>query len=881
MISEGKNYKFKFSVIIPIYNVEDYLEETIESVINQTIGFEDNIELILVNDGSPDNSEAICLKYKELYPDNIKYIKKENGGVSSARNLGIENAEGELINFLDSDDKWSLNSFEAVYNAYLEHPDIKLFSTKMVFFDGRKGNHLLNYKYVKNRVIDIFKNYKYPQLSSSSIFIVKEVIGDLRYCPNIKYSEDNRFINEIILKERYFMVLSKPIYYYRRRNDKSSAIQGQVYNESYYKVTPKEVYQYLFDYSRKLHGKVISYIQYLVLYDLSWRITIDVNNPLITKSYLKDISNLIKQIDEYIILEHRQLDLAQKIHLLCFKYNCNISNIVDYYDDGVVYKGRYFANNKLGFLIIDNMIFRNNKMFIYGKIDNKYVPKENIKVLVNGEEINPVFYDLTNDFNEMGFDNKLIHDYIGISLSIDVSEPFILEFYYNALKLIPRFKRASVFFENMPYAYHNYNGKTIVYHNGSIICEEKSFKKNLKYEYLNEKFLCRCDRNASARIRLFMTIFRNFKLRKIMLISDRVNKADDNGEHLFKYVNKYHKEINSYYIISKKSPDYKRMKKYGKVLDNESLKYKLLFQISDYIVSSHAENYIFEPLGNGTKYIRDQYYFRYIFLQHGIIKDDLSPWLNINTKKMDMFVTSCEKEYQSLLDCKYYFGPDIVKLTGLPRFDSLLEKSQTIKKKKQIMVSFTWRNSLASTIDKTTGKRLYNEEFVESLYYQNINKLFMDEKLHKVLKETGYIIRFIPHPNLLCQMQDFKENEFVQVEYNEVNYQKEFCENALLITDYSSTFFDFAYLHKPVIYFQYDQESFYENQLYNKGYFVYEKDGFGPVCYDYDSLVKEIIKALKNDCKLEDKYEQRINSFYKYHDQKNSERVFNEIMKLK
>ena len=90
-----KDYKYKFSVVIPIYNVEDYVEETILSVINQTIGFEENIQMILVNDGSPDNSEDICLRYKDKYPDNIIYVKQENRGVSAARNNGMNYIEGK------------------------------------------------------------------------------------------------------------------------------------------------------------------------------------------------------------------------------------------------------------------------------------------------------------------------------------------------------------------------------------------------------------------------------------------------------------------------------------------------------------------------------------------------------------------------------------------------------------------------------------------------------------------------------------------------------------------------------------------------------------------------------------------------------------------
>ena len=96
---------------MPVYNVEKYLEEAILSVINQTIGFKENIQLIIVNDGSPDNSEKIALKYEKMYPENIVYIKQKNAGVSSARNKGFEYVEGEYVNFMDSDDKWDLKAF--------------------------------------------------------------------------------------------------------------------------------------------------------------------------------------------------------------------------------------------------------------------------------------------------------------------------------------------------------------------------------------------------------------------------------------------------------------------------------------------------------------------------------------------------------------------------------------------------------------------------------------------------------------------------------------------------------------------------------------------------------------------------------------------------
>ena len=114
--------EFLISVVVPVYNTEKYLRETIESVINQSIGFEENIQLILVNNVTQDNSEEICLEYLGLYPNNVEYIcVEENHGPCSARNAGQKVAVGKYINFLDSDDKWEPDAFEHAINFFEEH----------------------------------------------------------------------------------------------------------------------------------------------------------------------------------------------------------------------------------------------------------------------------------------------------------------------------------------------------------------------------------------------------------------------------------------------------------------------------------------------------------------------------------------------------------------------------------------------------------------------------------------------------------------------------------------------------------------------------------------------------------------------------------------
>ena len=133
---------FIFTVIIPVYNVEKYLAETLDSVILQTVGFKENIQIILVNDGSTDKSGDICLEYVKKYPDNISYIEKENGGVSSARNEAIPYIRGKYVNFLDADDCWKNNAFECVMTFFDEHYDkIDAVGCRKEFFGAKSGYH--------------------------------------------------------------------------------------------------------------------------------------------------------------------------------------------------------------------------------------------------------------------------------------------------------------------------------------------------------------------------------------------------------------------------------------------------------------------------------------------------------------------------------------------------------------------------------------------------------------------------------------------------------------------------------------------------------------------------------------------------------------------
>lgn len=142
----------KLSIIVPVYNVEKYLEKCLDSLVNQTLK---DIEIIIVNDGSKDNSQLIIDKYAKRYPNLIKTYKKTNGGLSSARNYGIKKAKGEYIAFVDSDDYVDLNMYSEMYKKAISK-DFDLV--------------VCNLKYVYDKkIVNAYSNIKFDLMDKNSI----------------------------------------------------------------------------------------------------------------------------------------------------------------------------------------------------------------------------------------------------------------------------------------------------------------------------------------------------------------------------------------------------------------------------------------------------------------------------------------------------------------------------------------------------------------------------------------------------------------------------------------------------------------------------------------------------------------------------------------
>lgn len=223
-IAESINHNPKISVIVPVYNVENYLRECLDSVINQT--FED-IEIICVNDGSTDGSLTILKEYWR-HDSRFTIISQENGGLSAARNTGLNVANGDYVYFLDSDDYIELNSLKETH-ALSQEKDLDMVLFKIIsFWDDTKEKFTTPYfemDFLRELVEDNVFNYKdlgkqmYDlAVTVPGVLFRRDLISNLSFPENLIF-EDNVFFTEAVFNAKRILFYNKHLYYYRMRKD--------------------------------------------------------------------------------------------------------------------------------------------------------------------------------------------------------------------------------------------------------------------------------------------------------------------------------------------------------------------------------------------------------------------------------------------------------------------------------------------------------------------------------------------------------------------------------------------------------------------------------------------------------------------------------------
>jgi glycosyltransferase involved in cell wall biosynthesis/CDP-glycerol glycerophosphotransferase (TagB/SpsB family) len=880
---------YAFSVVTAVYNVEPFLPKTYQSLLRQEFGFS-NVQWILCDDGSTDGSLALCESYAKQYPDNILVLHQENKGVSTARNACLAHVRGKYVSFLDADDLLGKNVLTKVFAFFEAHPETDVVSLPMVFFDGKKGRHRLNYKFKQGtRVIDLEQEPNNPQLAVTSAFVRADALVGRSFDPDLSYAEDARFLQSILLEKKTLGVVADVKHYYRRRRTgAASAIQNAGNTAAWYLPYLEHFCKATLDDCEARFGTVPRFVQYTIAYDLQYRICqrkipFTVLDEESKTAYHTLLFSLLRRIDDDILLQQEQLQRYHRAFLLHCKYGdalkvtageetwlCQVG-------DGEPVPLAY-EPIACDFCRIENGVITLECSMISVHGFDRQIPP--VAVEADGVVYTSEPIDRQQPLFSMG--QEIARRY-GYEFHIPLPKkrkPLHVRFCLNTEDgPVPydRFVMRKFFPVTDKYAqsYAKIGDRILTYGKGEL-CFAPAFGRTLWRElrFLGEllKKGKREERHAIVG-RLAYAAARPFFRKPIWLVSDRQNVAGDNGEALFRYLREQKKKpMRLYFVISEDSPDYAEMKKVGRVVKSGSFRHKLLFLLTDLNVSSHADEATVTPFTRYDYAYRDiENRIRFVFLQHGVIKDDLSGWLNRFNRNFTAFVTSAKAEADSIRTYPYLYPDDAIWLTGLPRFDRLYHDE-----KRCITIMPTWRRFLATDNDIHVLK----DGFEDSAFYRFYTTLMRDERLIAAAKRTGYTIRFLPHPMLQPHIDRFPETKDVEILPAGTPYRQVIAETDLMLTDYSSVAFDFVYLRKPILYTQFDRDEFHAGHSYVEGYFDYERDGFGEVETDYDATVDRLIEYMENDCRLKDKYRARINGFLAYDDQNNCRRVYERMLAL-
>ena len=364
---------FVVSVVVPVYNTEKYLEETLQSVINQTLGFEENIQVVLVNNASEDNAYIICEKYKERYPDNIEYIElKKNVGPSGARNAGILYATGKYINFLDSDDKWEQTAFEKAVNFLEQHEEeIDIACCRVKHFDSTDKWHPLDYKFKGNYVLKVDEKPECFQIFVNSILIKKQVVQNHLFNVEQINWEDFLYTANIILEKKQYGIVSDAIFYYRKRSENDSLSQKGVKDKRFYLEELSRLKKCVCEMSIQKCGEIVPYVGYALAYICHYRFTgwsanfLDESERTIYYEILRDV---LYSIDDKCICEHPVIKKYVKIAMLSYKYGLEVKDGLGIKKDWILFRDLpVFTVKDSDIFSIWNIYFDGGKVLLEGR----------------------------------------------------------------------------------------------------------------------------------------------------------------------------------------------------------------------------------------------------------------------------------------------------------------------------------------------------------------------------------------------------------------------------------------------------------------------------------------------------------------------------------
>ncbi|MEH6958080.1 bifunctional glycosyltransferase/CDP-glycerol:glycerophosphate glycerophosphotransferase [Neobacillus drentensis] len=866
----------KVSVIVTVYNQELYLKECLESVVSQTLR---DLEIIIVDDGSTDSSREIAEEYAKSY-QNVTILKQKNKGVSSARNTGLKNARGAYVAFLDGDDFVNLDAYELLYNAAQKEGADTAIGNITCFNENRQWKLSYMSKVLQKNLPFVRHIKTNPELNLTPSVNNKIFKRELIQSNKILFDE-SLFIGEDLLFTQQCLWLSNktvleitPVLNYRVSEDitsltKQSTVEffQQLLNMQmklkklyvdmnrleYIMPIEKRQLKFYFDSIFK-KGSAIKEEEMENLLVVSLEFLKVIKNEII----YSEISNKEQLLCEFI--RNMETENFKQLLELNLKYKNNKEHIVrgdNVYSYLVTYFPEYRKVLQVSNLEMTSRIeviqLKGSTLKLGGYAFLNQIPTENIQkqLIFKNKDQNKVI-NLTNslrtdisylfannniNYNDAGFETIEIdlldlldrgnwEVFLRVNINNIILEKqveVILAQYRNSTK--PKVIKSVAIIPN----YKN-NQLTISIEKFTLL---KKFKHILRQKYKNLRydfsFLKGKDYHTFLAILIYKIFAVLLRRKNLWLIGERRDTAQDNSYHLYKYIREKYPEKSAYYVIDKSCDDYKQIEKLGNIINFGSIKHTLYLLTCEKSINSYSEtaNMYTDAYKKIIKFYPEWQKNDKVFLQHGVIGvSRVNHVLNKNRMGYSLFCVSSKFEQEHIVK-EFGYKEQEVPITGLARWDALLDTS----KGNEILIMPTWRSWIKT-----------REQLLQSNYFKTFMSLLKSKEFHKVLEDKDLTVTFYPHyqtQKLLGDMP-FIHNRINVVKQGEETVQNLLKRHALLITDYSTVSFDFAYMDKPVIFYQFDYDEFY-SEHYNEGPINHKVDLFGIRVETQEEINKELM----------------------------------------
>lgn len=835
-----KKVSTRYSLVVPCHNVEKYLDDFFHSIFAQTVDPE-CLEIVAVDDGSTDGTALRIQHWAELFPGRVRYFRQHNQGQAAARNVGLRHAKGDWVSFPDPDDFLAFNCIEKVDEEIMRPriSSLSMVSCNLVYFKELKhrykNTHPLRYRFERERTILPAADLQdHMQLSAATVWFRRELIEQhgLRFDSRVQPTfEDGHFVNKYLLLNQPTEVafLRAPIYYYRKRQDLNSSLDLAKQRRDYYLDALRYGYLDILVQAQEITGRVPRFIQRTVLYDILYRFFHLMDHPergaFLTREQQGEFFALLEQIFARIdcaTINSYTMEEKHKVGLLALmKSACRPVT--------TVYLRQYDAAKQL-------------VQLSYYSAD----PHNSATVEINDEEVPPQFksrcgsriLDRSYVYEHFFWVPLAAHDYLTIRVGEELCALQCRETRLGAMGTLPDMQQA------------------------------------LAAPAVDTSALHRSIRDLR---RVATKAATKEKYGDCWLLFDRDDKADNNAEHFYRYLLSTGKADKAFFALRTDSPDWKRLENEGFQLIpfNSQEHYNALIN-ARFLICPDIVDSLISPIPQEC--IRDLVRYRFVFMNHGIIKDDISRWLN--SKDIALFVTSTPAEFASIAgeNSPYKFSSKEVVLTGLARHDALLSLPRSAEK---LLIMPTWRHYLAGKLAKVGARREASSSFAGSDYALRWKSLLSSPRLREMAERHGLKLVFCAHANLVSQIADLELPDYVEV-VNPLaaqSLQPLFAQAAAFVTDYSSVAFEMAYLEKPVVYYQFDAESFFGGgHTSQTGYFDYARDGFGPVAATENDLLSSLEATLSGGAASP--YAERARATFPYRDGRCCERLYRSILAL-